>query len=621
MYPHVNWGKGVHGPVTPSMVRVDSRRLWWVTSFYTRLGDGPVLADVLSPTIEEPSRMSTEHSEPGRLLAGRYRLTETIGEGGMGRVWQGTDELLDRPVAIKELSIPPHLPEQEVDILRTRMLREARSAARLAHPSIITVFDVVEEDERPWIVMELVRGNSLSGLLKKEGTLPPERVARIGLQMLAALAVAHERGIVHRDIKPGNVLIARGDRAVLTDFGIARLEGTTALTSTGLLIGSPAYLAPEQAHGKPASPATDMWSLGVTLYQALEGQSPFQRPTSMATLTAIVTEEVAKAEHAGPLAPLLDGLLNKDPDQRMEVGEAADLLQELVSENDKKARWRSSGAAASSSSANASAPSRAPAAADARADSGKAPEKQPVDIPPGPGPTGGPRSRSSRKLLAMVAGTLVLVLGIGVGAFLGLRELSEADPTTAANSGEPSASGPTAEADVDGKGEDQAKDEDAEKDDDKSEDDENPDLPEMERYTDDTGYSVDVPTDWSMERESGSRVKFRFPDRGYMQVDHVGSADDAMDYMRRQKGAYSGSFDGFHDSSSVAPLDADWTSDYEGAAQWEFTFGSGYTRNCVSRGFFTDDEGYTLLLVSKPEDFDKNMAILDAMSKSFEPAS
>ncbi|ASU85899.1 serine/threonine protein kinase [Nocardiopsis gilva YIM 90087] len=565
--------------------------------------------------------MSTEHSEPGRLLAGRYRLTETIGEGGMGRVWQGTDELLDRPVAIKELSIPPHLPEQEVDILRTRMLREARSAARLAHPSIITVFDVVEEDERPWIVMELVRGNSLSGLLKKEGTLPPERVARIGLQMLAALAVAHERGIVHRDIKPGNVLIARGDRAVLTDFGIARLEGTTALTSTGLLIGSPAYLAPEQAHGKPASPATDMWSLGVTLYQALEGQSPFQRPTSMATLTAIVTEEVAKAEHAGPLAPLLDGLLNKDPDQRMEVGEAADLLQELVSENDKKARWRSSGAAASSSSANASAPSRAPAAADARADSGKAPEKQPVDIPPGPGPTGGPRSRSSRKLLAMVAGTLVLVLGIGVGAFLGLRELSEADPTTAANSGEPSASGPTAEADVDGKGEDQAKDEDAEKDDDKSEDDENPDLPEMERYTDDTGYSVDVPTDWSMERESGSRVKFRFPDRGYMQVDHVGSADDAMDYMRRQKGAYSGSFDGFHDSSSVAPLDADWTSDYEGAAQWEFTFGSGYTRNCVSRGFFTDDEGYTLLLVSKPEDFDKNMAILDAMSKSFEPAS
>ncbi|CAM3813379.1 serine/threonine-protein kinase [Nocardiopsis rhodophaea] len=562
--------------------------------------------------------MSTEHSEPGRLLAGRYRLTETIGEGGMGRVWQGTDELLDRPVAIKELSIPPHLPEQEVDILRTRMLREARSAARLAHPSIITVFDVVEEDERPWIVMELVRGNSLSGLLKKEGTLQPERVAKIGLQMLAALAVAHERGIVHRDIKPGNVLIARGDRAVLTDFGIARLEGTTALTSTGLLIGSPAYLAPEQAHGKPASPATDMWSLGVTLYQALEGESPFHRPTSMATLTAIVTEEVPKAENAGPLAPLLDGLLNKDPEKRMAVGEAADLLQELVSENNKKARWTTGGVSVPPSTAKVPERSRTASAADARPTPEKASEEHAVGIPPGPGPRGARVGRDARKLLVAVAGALALLLMVGVGAW-GLRQMSEADPSAAGEPSESSASGSTADADVDGKGKDQEKD--TEKDDDESKDDENPDLPEMERYTDDTGYSVEVPTNWSMERESGSRVKFRFPDRGYMQVDHVGSPDDPADYMRRQKGAYSGSFDGFRDSSSVTTLDADWTENYEGAAQWEFTFGSGYTRNCVSRGFFTDDEGFTILLVSKPEDFDKNMAILDAMSKSFEPAS
>ncbi|MBB6174779.1 tRNA A-37 threonylcarbamoyl transferase component Bud32 [Nocardiopsis mwathae] len=573
--------------------------------------------------------MSTEHSEPGRLLAGRYRLTETIGEGGMGRVWQGTDELLDRPVAIKELSIPPHLPQQEVDVLRTRMLREARSAARLAHPSIITVFDVVEEDERPWIVMELVRGDSLSGLLKKEGTLPPERVAKIGLQMLAALAVAHERGIVHRDIKPGNVLIARGDRAVLTDFGIARLEGTTALTSTGLLIGSPAYLAPEQAHGKPASSATDMWSLGVTLYQALEGQSPFQRPTSMATLTAIVTEEVPPAEHAGPLVPLLEGLLAKEPEHRMAVREAASLLQKLVSEGEKKATWTAGAAAGAAPTASGPSSSPSPSAADeAPARTGTAAEEQPVgamaaerpvDIPPGPGPGGGTPGRSPRALVTAVAGALALVLVIGLGAYFGLRSLPGGDPAAGGEPGETGQPAPTAGADTDGTG---TGDEDSDSDSDDDSEDGDADLPEMETYTDSTGYSVDVPTAWNMERESGSRVKFRFPDRGYLQIDHVGSSDDAEDYLHRQQGAYAGSFDGFGNRSSVTSLDADWTGDYRSAAQWEFTFGgSGYTRNCVSRGFFTENEGYTILLVSKPEDFDQNVAILDAISTSFEPAS
>ncbi|MFD0803580.1 serine/threonine-protein kinase, partial [Streptomonospora algeriensis] len=274
--------------------------------------------------------MTNESSEPGRLLSGRYRMAELIGEGGMGRVWEGVDELLDRPVAIKELIIPPQLPEADVEVARTRMLREARHAAQLSHPSIITVFDVVELDERPWIVMELVRGPSLGDLVKRDGVFAPERAARIGVQLASALAVAHEHGIMHRDIKPANVLVARGDRAVLTDFGIAHLEGSSHLTSTGLLVGSPSYLAPEQAHGKPATPASDAWSLGVTLYQAVEGVTPFHRDTPMATLTAIVTAEVPQPRSAGALTPVLERLLQKDAALRPSVHEAARMLQEAA---------------------------------------------------------------------------------------------------------------------------------------------------------------------------------------------------------------------------------------------------------------------------------------------------
>ena len=252
--------------------------------------------------------MNSSEADPGRVLVNRYRLDDVIGTGGMGRVWRGTDTLLDRPVAVKELTTPPGLPDHEVEVLRTRMIREARSAAQLSHPSIITVFDVADEDGRPWIVMELVRGPSLGMLLRDEGTLPVHRAAEIGEQMAAALSEAHRHGIVHRDIKPGNVLIAGDDRAVLTDFGIAHLDGSTHLTSTGLLIGSPSYLAPEVAHGHSATPASDVWALGVTLYQAVEGTLPFDRPTPMSTLTAIVTQDLPEPTRAGALAPLLTEL-------------------------------------------------------------------------------------------------------------------------------------------------------------------------------------------------------------------------------------------------------------------------------------------------------------------------
>jgi eukaryotic-like serine/threonine-protein kinase len=263
----------------------------------------------------------------GHLLAKRYRLLEPLGRGGMGVVWQGRDELLGRDVAVKEVLLPPELTDEERDVLRQRTMREARSAARLSHPNVVTMYDVVEEDGRPWIVMELVRSRSLAELIRKDGPLPPGRVADIGLQALAALEVAHPAGVLHRDVKPSNVLLADDGRVVLTDFGIATLEGDPSITKSGTLLGSPAYIAPERVRARGAGPESDLWSLGATLYTAVEGRPPYDRGSPLATLTAAVTQDPDPPQLAGPLWPVLEGLLRRDPAERLSVPEAKRLLQ------------------------------------------------------------------------------------------------------------------------------------------------------------------------------------------------------------------------------------------------------------------------------------------------------
>ncbi|RKT19077.1 serine/threonine protein kinase [Streptomyces sp. 1114.5] len=262
----------------------------------------------------------------GRLLAGRYRLRDVLGRGGMGTVWRAHDEQLDREVAVKELRLPEGMEPAERESWIGRLDREARAAARLKHPGVITVHDrVAGEDGLPWIVMELVRGRSLDDLLQEEGSLPPERVARIGLQVLEALRAAHAAGITHRDIKPSNVLL-EGGRVVLTDFGIAAVEGDLTLTRSGALLGTPAYMAPEQVRGLPATAESDLWALGATLYTALEGRPPFAGAGAGAVFLAIVTEEPTPAAHAGALAPLLTGLLRKAPADRLTAEAAHELL-------------------------------------------------------------------------------------------------------------------------------------------------------------------------------------------------------------------------------------------------------------------------------------------------------
>ncbi|MFI1410415.1 serine/threonine-protein kinase [Streptomyces sp. NPDC020707] len=262
--------------------------------------------------------------EPGseRVIAGRYRLLSPLGEGGMGTVWRARDEVLHREVAVKEVRAPGGLPGPDVERMYARLEREAWAAARVSNRNVVTVYDVAMEDGRPWIVMELIRGIALSDALDAEGPLPPQRAAHIGAEVLAALRAAHEAGVLHRDVKPGNVLLSNDGRIVLTDFGIATVEGSSALTMTGEVIGSPEFLAPERALGRTPGPESDLWSLGVLLYAAVEGNSPFRQNTPLSTLRAVVDEELPPPLRAGPLAPVIEGLLRKDPAERMSAEDA-----------------------------------------------------------------------------------------------------------------------------------------------------------------------------------------------------------------------------------------------------------------------------------------------------------
>ncbi|MER5637124.1 serine/threonine-protein kinase [Kitasatospora sp. NPDC002227] len=276
--------------------------------------------------------MTQAQGSTGRLLAGRYRLNEVLGRGGMGTVWRAEDEMLGRIVAVKELRLYTGVDEEEKHRLIVRTLREAKATARIRHTAAVTVFDVVEEDERPWIVMELVESRSLAEVIKEDGPLTPARAAEIALELLGVLGAAHSHGILHRDVKPSNVLIGEDGRVVLTDFGIASVEGDTSVTSTGMLVGAPSYISPERARGQKPGPPADLWSLGGTLYSMVEGRPPYDRGSALATLTAVMTEDLATPENAGPLRPVIEGLLEKDPAKRLDAATTRSMLRRVVGE-------------------------------------------------------------------------------------------------------------------------------------------------------------------------------------------------------------------------------------------------------------------------------------------------
>ncbi|MFI2201072.1 serine/threonine-protein kinase [Streptomyces sp. NPDC020192] len=338
--------------------------------------------------------------EPGRdrVIAGRYRLLSPLGEGGMGTVWRARDEVLHREVAVKEVRAPAGLPAADVERMYARLEREAWAAARVANRNVVTVYDVATEAGRPWIVMELVRGLSLADQLEAEGPLPPQRAAHIGAEVLSALRAAHAAGVLHRDVKPANVLLANDGRVVLTDFGIASVEGSSAITMTGEVVGSPEFLAPERALGRTPGPESDLWSLGVLLYAAVEGVSPFRYDTPLSTLRAVVDEELPPPRRAGPLTPVIEGLLRKDPAERLGAERAERELRLVAAGGDPGGTLRA----------------EPPPGPTVYAPTVAAPYRQPPPTPPLPGstPLSEPPERNRRLGAVLVAGVLVVVLAL-----------------------------------------------------------------------------------------------------------------------------------------------------------------------------------------------------------------
>ncbi|WP_406455658.1 serine/threonine protein kinase [Streptomyces sp. NBC_01622] len=346
-----------------------------------------------------------EQVRDGRLVGGRYRLLERIGSGGMGTVWRAFDELVDREVAVKQPRLPGDPEDEEFQRAAHRLYREARAAARVDHPSAVAIHDVVIEEELPWIVMELVRGESLHELLKR-GRLAPAESARIGRAVLGALSAAHAVGIVHRDVKPANVLLGPHDRVVLTDFGIAHIQGEESLTASGEFVGSLEFIAPERMSGTGAGPASDLWSLGVLLYAAVEGASPFRRTTVESTLGAILSGEPPEPTRAGPLGPLIVRMLARDPEERPGAEEVGAVLEAVAAGKD--------------------IPEPAVAVQDAEPDA--EPEEAatvPVAVPepepeaesePRPKPDPKPKSRPRRTLLITLG--VLLVAGLVLGTVL-----------------------------------------------------------------------------------------------------------------------------------------------------------------------------------------------------------
>ncbi|WP_395657739.1 serine/threonine-protein kinase [Nocardioides sp.] len=335
------------------------------------------------------------------MIAGRYRVVRKIGHGGMGAVWLCHDDVLGREVAVKQVGVLPG--ESAPDVARA--VREARSSAALNHPNVVSIFDAVEDDGRTWLVMENVPGTTLAAMIHQEGRLDPARVASIGAQVADGLAAAHARGTVHRDVKPGNILVD-GDVAKISDFGIARTEGDPQLTRTGMVIGTPLYFSPALARGADPTPADDVWALGATLYAAVEGRPPVEdRGNPIATLTAIAESRPTRPEHAGFLADAVGRMLDPDPGSRWSMADAAGALQRLADTHRPVGTLETTAPRATTPAGAVTTTHQTPAE------------------PPGP-PTGRRRSRR-----VLIAAALVLLLGGGgIAAAIALQPDDDGSP-------------------------------------------------------------------------------------------------------------------------------------------------------------------------------------------------
>ncbi|MEV0986802.1 serine/threonine-protein kinase [Streptomyces sp. NPDC049949] len=435
----------------------------------------------------------------GAVLAGRYRLVEPIGSGGMGKVWRAHDELLHRTVAVKELTAGLYVAQADREVLHARTQKEARAAARIQHPAVVVVHDVLEHDDRPWIVMEYIDGPSLADAAKAAGRIEPPEAARIGLHVLGALRAAHAVGVLHRDVKPGNVLLAKDGRVLLTDFGIAAIEGDSSITRTGEIVGSIDYLAPERVTGGTPGTASDLWSLGATLYTAVEARSPFRRTSPISSLQAVVNDEPPALRQAGALGPVITALLRKDPEGRPSAQETERMLIEAMEGRQPKA-------AQAYVPTRAVTPEELDAAEEAEPEAAPAPAPAPAPdsartaaLPEQPGPA--PAAPGGGRVKRAAAIALVAAL-VGGGAVFGVLKFT--GDTEAGNGGsDKNASAPDQQG-----GEEAA-------------------PPEgYTQVTDPTGFTLFVPAGWKRQMD-GDQIDYT-PDNGkhFIRI----AADPTPDY-------------------------------------------------------------------------------------------
>lgn len=481
----------------------------------------------------------------GDLIAGRYRITTPLGRGGMGTVWRATDELLGRAVAVKELHVDERLSHAEAESRRERTMREARSVAQVKHPGVLVLHDVVQHDAQPWLVMELIDGKSLADRIALDGPVPPAEAARIGLALLAALRAAHSAGVLHRDLKPANVLLeAATGRVVLSDFGIAQVDGQTTLTETGAFVGSPEYTAPERMSGKRTGPESDLWSLGVLLCAAVEGESPFRRDSVVGVLHAVVMDEVKVPDSAGPLLPVLNGLLERDPARRLGADEVEQALRGFLTQERMPTVPHTPLAPAPSD--DPVPPAVAPIRASAQA--------------------GGPRIR---RVLLVGALTVVLAAG-GTGAWVMTRDDSatteatgkpSTSPDQPKNSGKNASDAPQPLGDGTGKADPTRSADSA-------------DAPAPAGYrkvSDPTGFTMATPTGFIRTDES-PRVFYNSADNAFRIGVHPQPLDPngPVAVMRQAHEAGPSDYPGYRDGSV-----RETTHNGFPAAVWEFTWDGG----------------------------------------------
>ncbi|MFC3689798.1 protein kinase domain-containing protein [Aquipuribacter hungaricus] len=572
---------------------------------------------------------------PGHLVGGRYELVRSLGRGGMGVVWQARDITLDRAVAVKEVTFPPGLDERQRTLLRERTLREARAAARIRSDAAVTVYDVVEEDGRPWIVMELLPARSLADVVREEGPLDAGAAARVGLRLLDALEAAHAAGVLHRDVKPANVLVDGAGRAVLTDFGIASLEGDSSLTTTGTVVGSPGYVAPERGLGRPPSAASDLWSLGVTLAAAVHGRPPFEKDTPLATMVSAMQDPLPEAVVTGPLGEVVARLLEKDPARRPDVATTRSLLLAAAAAPAGPRTGTATTTVLPAAAGGLMPPTaeRTQALPHVPAGTGRAAGAPRAPRAPRPGGAPDRPARRSRLLPLLLFVVAAVVAAMVAAVVLDRRDSTSvaggptapasqpaADGTATAETGgaagrvagggadEPSTAAPSAPGEPTAAATDAA-DAGAGV------------APEGFTLHEDPAYRVAVPEGWTVEADGESRTYFRDPgSRRYLLVDEGGEpAGDPVEDWERQEASVSeaGRFPGYE-------LLGIERADFRGfdAADWQFRWqAENGPLRVLNRAVVDQEAGqaYALYWSVPDEEWDDARPVFDSIAGSFQP--